>query len=131
MNTENEIGLEEESTKTNGSRSADKFVVRLPKGMRQLIAEVAKNYHRSMNSEIVSRLESSLRTERCLQTQDQEENAVSSDGTYSNTSTLSSNEVINTELSMQEFSMIEIIRKLDDKSQDALMVLLSNMKTIT
>ena len=45
------------------SRNADKFVVRLPKGMRTRISEVAKRYHRSMNSEIVSRLEDSLRTE--------------------------------------------------------------------
>ncbi|HBF08052.1 MAG TPA: DNA-binding protein [Gammaproteobacteria bacterium] len=54
------------SEKTQGSRSADKFVVRLPDGMRQKIALVAKNYHRSMNSEIVSRLEQSLRAEPSL-----------------------------------------------------------------
>ena len=34
------------SEKTQGSRSADKFVVRLPDGMRQKIALVAKNYQR-------------------------------------------------------------------------------------
>ena len=43
--------------------SIEKFVVRLPNGMRRRIADVAKQYHRSMNSEIVSRLESSLDTE--------------------------------------------------------------------
>ncbi|MBL4865311.1 MAG: Arc family DNA-binding protein, partial [Pseudomonadales bacterium] len=32
--------------KVPGSRTADKFVVRLPDGMRQKIADVAKNYHR-------------------------------------------------------------------------------------
>lgn len=42
------------------SRTADKFVVRLPDGMRERIAEVAQTSHRSMNSEIVSRLEISL-----------------------------------------------------------------------
>ncbi|HZJ95031.1 MAG TPA: Arc family DNA-binding protein [Thiopseudomonas sp.] len=42
------------------SRTADKFVVRLPEGMRDRIAEVARAQHRSMNSEIVARLESSL-----------------------------------------------------------------------
>ena len=42
------------------SRSADKFVVRLPDGMRERIAAVAKSHHRSMNSEIISRLEHSL-----------------------------------------------------------------------
>ena len=42
------------------SRSADKFVIRLPEGMREKIAEIAKRYHRSMNSEIINRLEKSL-----------------------------------------------------------------------
>lgn len=44
------------------SRTADKFVVRLPDGMREKLAEVARNHHRSMNSEIISRLEDSLNT---------------------------------------------------------------------
>lgn len=42
------------------SRTADKFVVRLPDGMRERIAEVARDHHRSMNSEIIARLEKSL-----------------------------------------------------------------------
>jgi len=42
------------------SRTADKFVVRLPDGMREQIAEVAKESHRSMNSEIIARLKKSL-----------------------------------------------------------------------
>lgn len=42
------------------SRTADKFVVRLPNGMRDRIAEVARTQHRSMNSEIIARLEHSL-----------------------------------------------------------------------
>lgn len=42
------------------SRTADKFVVRLPEGMREKLAEVARNHHRSMNSEIISRLEDSM-----------------------------------------------------------------------
>lgn len=42
------------------SRTADKFVVRLPDGMRERIAEVAKDNHRSMNSEIIARLEKGL-----------------------------------------------------------------------
>lgn len=45
---------------TYTSRTADKFVVRLPQGMRDRIAEVAKTHHRSMNSEIIARLEHSL-----------------------------------------------------------------------
>ena len=42
------------------SGTADKFVVRLPGGMRDHIAEVARQHRRSMNSEIISRLEQSL-----------------------------------------------------------------------
>ena len=42
------------------SRTPDKFVVRLPQGMRDRIADVAKQHHRSMNSEIIARLEHSL-----------------------------------------------------------------------
>ena len=37
-----------------------KFVVRLPANMRAKIAEAAGHYHRSMNSEIVARLEQSF-----------------------------------------------------------------------
>jgi hypothetical protein len=42
------------------SRTADKFVVRLPDGMRERVAEVARVNHRSMNSEIIARLQQSL-----------------------------------------------------------------------
>ncbi len=45
------------------SRTADKFVVRLPNGMRDRIAEVARTQHRSMNSEIIARLENSLQND--------------------------------------------------------------------
>lgn len=39
------------------SRTAEKFVVRLPEGMRERIAQIANQNHRSMNSEIVLQLE--------------------------------------------------------------------------
>jgi len=48
------------------SRTADKFVVRLPDGMRDRIAEVARTHHRSMNSEIIARLEQSMQQEASL-----------------------------------------------------------------
>ncbi|MNP03022.1 Arc-like DNA binding domain protein [compost metagenome] len=35
------------------SRLADKFVVRMPDGMRERITEIAAANHRSMNSEII------------------------------------------------------------------------------
>lgn len=52
-----------QSLPSRSSRSADKFVVRLPEGMRARIAEVARHYHRSMNSEIIARLEKTLLAE--------------------------------------------------------------------
>ena len=45
---------------TPPSRTADQFVVRLPDGMRDRIAELAKQNNRSMNAEIVKRLEWAL-----------------------------------------------------------------------
>jgi hypothetical protein len=42
------------------SRALDKFVVRLPAGMRDQLAEAAQKNNRTMNAEIVSRLEASL-----------------------------------------------------------------------
>lgn len=45
------------------SRTADKFVVRLPDGMREKISDVSRIAHRSMNSEIIARLEQSLKAE--------------------------------------------------------------------
>lgn len=44
------------------SRTADQFVVRLPEGMRDRIAEAAKLNGRSMNSEIVARLSFSFQS---------------------------------------------------------------------
>lgn len=43
---------------------ADKFMVRFPDGMRDRIAEAAKNNGRSMNAEIVHRLEMSFITQK-------------------------------------------------------------------
>ena len=48
--------------KPNANQDVEKFVVRLPRGMRARIAEVSRLSHRSMNSEIVARLEHSLET---------------------------------------------------------------------
>ena len=45
------------------SQVADKYVVRFPDGMRDRIAEVAKANGRSMNAEIISRLELSFNLE--------------------------------------------------------------------
>ncbi|MBC2692694.1 Arc family DNA-binding protein [Pseudomonas sp. MBT-1] len=45
---------------STSSRDAEKFVVRLPDGMRGKINEVARTNHRSMNSEIIERLDRTL-----------------------------------------------------------------------
>ena len=48
------------------SRAQDKFVIRLPDGLRPEIATVAYRNQRSMNGEIIHRLERSLALELVL-----------------------------------------------------------------
>ena len=48
------------------SRIQDKFVIRLPDGLRPEIATVAYKNQRSMNGEIINRLERSLALELIL-----------------------------------------------------------------
>ena len=45
------------------SRTAEQFVIRFPDGMRERIAELAKENGRSMNAEIIARLEKSFTSE--------------------------------------------------------------------
>lgn len=49
-------------TDTPLAAEADKFIVRLPPGMRERIAESARANKRSMNAEVVSRLDASFAT---------------------------------------------------------------------
>lgn len=42
------------------NRESDKFMLRLPEGMRERIKAAAEAAHRSMNAEIVARLEESF-----------------------------------------------------------------------
>lgn len=51
------------SRTTPTSRNSDKFVLRMPDGMRDTIAELAKQSGRSMNAEIVYRLQQSIEQE--------------------------------------------------------------------
>lgn len=46
--------------KDSPSQSADKYILRLPEGMRDRIAEEARTNRRSMNAEIIDRLQSSF-----------------------------------------------------------------------
>jgi hypothetical protein len=51
--------MEQKDDKSVG-RESDKFMLRLPDGMRERIAELAKQNGRSMNAEIVARLDAAL-----------------------------------------------------------------------
>jgi hypothetical protein len=53
MNSEIDLSRTMPPAQTYDSRSADKFVVRFPEGMRSKLTEVAETNHRSMNSEAV------------------------------------------------------------------------------
>lgn len=89
------------------SRTADKFVVRLPDGMRERIADVARNHHRSMNSEIIARLEQSM-----LQ-----ESALSDDLNM---------HLDSPELSLHERELLQRFRQLSRRQQNALVALIAH-----
>src|SRR3546814_14313745 len=86
--------------------TADKFVVRLPDGMRERIAEVARNRHRSMNSEIIARLEQSLLQEGAL---DDDLNM----------------RLDSTELTLHERELLQRFRPLAHRQQNALIALIA------
>lgn len=58
------------TNQSTSSRDADKFVVRLPDGFREQIADLAKASERSMNSEIIVRLKQSITQEQQVQAQE-------------------------------------------------------------
>lgn len=89
------------------SRTADKFVVRLPDGMRERIADVARNHHRSMNSEIISRLERSLFQEDTLNSNPQQQ-------------------LDSSELSLPERELLQRFRQLSRRQQNALVALIAH-----
>jgi len=92
---------------TYTSRTADKFVVRLPLGMRDRIAEIARQNHRSMNSEIISRLEQSM---------NQEEGVSIEEGLRLDSPTLS----------IHERELLQHFRLLAQRQQNALLALINN-----
>jgi plasmid stability protein len=94
------------------SRTADKFVVRLPDGMRERIAEVARTHHRSMNSEIIARLEQSLIQEGALG----EELSMRLDSP---------------ELSLHERELLQRFRQLAHRQQNALIALIAHDVELT
>lgn len=95
------------------SRTADKFVVRLPQGMRDRVAEVAKQHHRSMNSEIIARLEHSLLDLPILPEQTQPSRQVLNDQQLEG-------------LSSPEQELLLRFREMSRRQQNALLALLVN-----
>ncbi len=89
------------------SRTADKFVVRLPDGMRERIAEVARTHHRSMNSEIIARLEQSMIQESSL-----------ADDLASR--------LDSPELTLNERELVQCFRQLTRRQQNALIALIAH-----
>ena len=89
------------------SRSADKFVVRFPDDMRDHIAVVAKHNHRSMNSEIVARLESSLKQDQVMD--------------YNNPVELNEKE-----MATHELELLQRFRLLTQRQQNALLALIAH-----
>ncbi|UVE19157.1 Arc family DNA-binding protein [Pseudomonas sp. LS44] len=89
------------------SRTADKFVVRLPDGMRERIADVARGHHRSMNSEIIARLEQSMLQEGALDDD-------------------LSMRLDRPELSLHERELLQRFRQLSRRQQNALVALIAH-----
>ncbi|MBM7059614.1 Arc family DNA-binding protein [Pseudomonas sp. UL073] len=89
------------------SRTADKFVVRLPEGMRERIADIARNHHRSMNSEIIARLEQSMLQEGALD----DDLSLNHD---------------RPELSLHERELLQRFRQLSRRQQNALISLIAH-----
>ena len=89
------------------SRTADKFVVRLPEGMRERISDVARDHHRSMNSEIIARLEQSLVQEGAL------------DAECART-------LDSSDLSLAERELLQRFRQLSRRQQNALVALIAH-----
>ncbi len=101
------------------SRTADKFVVRLPEGMRKKIAEVARGYHRSMNSEIISRLESSLRIDPSSgETEDED--------AFNVTDENDDGDRILAELTAEEFTIIDQVRRMSPNRRASLVKLITS-----
>ena len=92
-----------------------KFVVRLPAAMRDQVAEAAAHYRRSMNSEIVARLEQSFGVLPRMSTEQDVEPPLHPHLEAIFRSTLNENEKM----------LIKVFRRLDGARQQALLDLLN------
>lgn len=82
------------------SRTADKFIIRLPPGMRERITTGATINRRSMNSEIISRLQRSFEQTSAIESCDPEWDSA--------------------ELSPREWKLLQQFRQLAHPQQQAL-----------
>ena len=89
-----------------------KFVVRLPMSMRDRINEAAKRYRRSMNSEIVARLQESFALGSSMQVHERA-------GLNPRVERL-----IRQQLDSEEVALIESFRRLSNEQRAALLKLL-------
>jgi hypothetical protein len=95
----------------------EKFVVRLPGGMRQAIADVARRSRRSMNSEIVARLEHSLADQDAIE-------PTAEDRFQSPALRAVTNNALQATASDQERRLLQAFRQLDAGKQQALLKLM-------
>ena len=101
------------------SQAVDKFVVRLPRSLKAEITDCSRQNHRSMNSEIVIRLEKSIATE--------EASAGNQVGDPINeSSSLSDQDVFKQDLSAFETRLIIFYRRLSENKRKALLALFAN-----
>ena len=103
---------------TYNSKTADKFVGRLPEGMRDRIAVEARRNHRSMNSEIVARLEHSL----SLALEDAAEDC---DSELAARSSFGDGPLVPMTLTEPELQLVRRIRELGERKCRALLQLIT------
>lgn len=118
-----------DNTQSSSSYNADKFIVRLPDGMRQRIGEVSKRARRSMNAEIVCRLEHSLNTVVDPIAAGEMKNILSRINPVRKLdlvdNTLVSEDSLSIYVNQQEKRLVESYRKLSSRKRHSILMLLS------
>ncbi|MDK1022911.1 MAG: Arc family DNA-binding protein [Gammaproteobacteria bacterium] len=107
------------SIRNTSHQAVDKFVVRLPRSLKEEITAFSRRYHRSMNSEIVIRLEESIAAEQA-NARNQVKNQINE------ASPVSDKEIFKEELSPFETRLIIFYRRLSEKKRQALLSLFAN-----
>ena len=105
--------------RNSSNQAVDKFVVRLPKSLKGEITACSRRNHRSMNSEIVIRLEESIATERA-----NARSQVSNQALVS--SPESDKEIFKEELSRFETRLIILYRRISENKRKALLSLFAH-----